>query len=358
MKINGRPIDANHRPYIVAEMSSNHGGNLENALELITTAKLAGADAVKFQAYRADKLVLNIDRPEFSLKRGPWKGQTLYDLYKESETPIEWWKELFDHAAKQKITCFASVFDHESIDYLEELGCPAYKIASFEIVDLPLIRHAASKGKPIIISTGMASGKEVFDAAMAASQAIKPGLEGHPGSPLSFASFENVALLHCVSAYPTKVDDSNLCRLDSMRPASVIGISDHSEDSDVPIAATALGACIIEKHLRLDYWIKSADDFFSMLPHQFAEMVFKVHRIWLACQKTEYSVPGEEDSVHLRRSLYVVQDIAQGELFSAENVRSIRPNLGLPPKDLPNVIGKTATEALARGTPLSWKVIK
>lgn len=323
MNIAGREIGIGHPPYVVAEISGNHAGSLEFAKSLISAAARAGADAVKFQAYHPNTITLDCAQPDFYVKDGPWRGQRLYDLYHRTHTPFGWFPDLFKRAQCRDITIFASVFDHSSVDMLERLDCPAYKIASMEIVDIPLIKYAASTGKPVIISTGMAGDSEILDAIVAAPTAL---------------------FLHCVSGYPTRIADS---RLRSLKPGW--GISDHTSGIEVPIAATVLGAVLIEKHLRLaDATTDDAD--FSLRPDAFARMVEGVHGVWESMRFEPRDC--EWSSRQLRRSLYVVADIKKGEAFTHANVRSIRPSYGLPPKMLPEVLTKLAACDIVRGTAL------
>lgn len=348
MKIGDREIGINHPPYIVAEIGANHGGDLGRALRLIEAAKAARADAVKFQCYTADTITIDSNRPEFMLTEGPWRGQTLHDLYKRAETPFDWFPKLAEHAQKCRIDWFASAFDESAVDLLNELDCPAIKVASFEIVDTPLIRYAASTGRPLIISTGMASFWEVEAAVQAA--------EHDAGGTM---------LLHCVSGYPTPIEEAGLIAFRALRAkfwgqGCEIGISDHTLGAEVPIAATALGAAMIEKHFRLGWRLtteqKPADFAFSMEPVMFGCMADSVRKIWTALQSAE-KPRSEQPQSHLRRSLYAVADIAAGEPFTRESVRSIRPGAGLPPAMLDEVLERKATRDIARGTPLSQDLL-
>lgn len=340
MKIAGREIGNGQPPYLVAEISGNHCGDLSMAWELIRAAKAAGADAVKMQAYEPQTITIDCDKPDFIMCEGPWKGRKLYELYQKAHTPFEWLPDLFGEAAECGITAFASVFDRTSVDALEELDCPAYKIASMEITDLPLIEYAAKTGKPVIISTGMASGEEVWSAI---SRAVLSG-NGH------------LALLHCVSGYPSQIEEANLQRMDELRSGFyAVGISDHSIGLDVPIAATAMGAQIIEKHLCLSRKDPSEDAAFSMEPLEFKRMCEVVRSIWQAMQPSK--AESEEPQRQARRSLYVVEDIKAGEAFTEQNVRSIRPGYGMAPKELPNVLGRYASRDIERGSRLEPDMI-
>ena len=341
MKIGNREIGKGHPPYIVAEIGANHDGGLDRALRLIEAAKFAGADAVKFQAYTADSITIDSNRDEFLLKEGPWKGCKLYDLYKQCETPFEWFPSLGEHAQKCGIDWLASAFDETAVDVLDECDSAAIKIASFEIIDLPLIRYAARTGRPLILSTGMADYEEIYS-----------------GLGMAYWGFRtDVAVLHCVSGYPTPMEEANLhgfaemCRL--LRPTPV-GISDHTTGRDVPVAATALGATIIEKHLKIDEASRTPDAPFSMTPVAFGRMADACRSIWKAMQPQLLGLrESERPQLPLRPSLYAVADIAAGEPFTELNVRSIRPGAGLPPAMLDEVLTRKAAHAIERGTPLS-----
>lgn len=334
MKINGRKIGPSEPPYIVAEISGNHCGSLENAILLINAAKNAGADAVKIQAYAPDTITIDCDLPDFIIKDGPWKGRKLYELYQKAHTPLEWIPTLFKTAKGAGITLFASVFDETALEILEKQNCPAYKIASMEITDIPLIKAVAKTGKPMIISTGMASDPEITEASLAGAE---------PG---------NRAFLHCVSGYPTKVEEANLWDIGNSGAGVVFGLSDHTRGKEVAIAAVARGACIIEKHLMLHYEHGVPEDAdFSMWPEDFASMALACKTIWKACQRS--ATPSQDSSRQLRRSLYVVKDMKAGERFTHENVRSIRPAYGLPPALLSEVMTMGAACDIKRGTALS-----
>lgn len=338
MRIGDCEIGGNNPPYIVAEISGNHCGDLDKALHLIEMAKWAGADAVKTQCYEPQTITLDCDAPDFVIKDGPWKGRKLFELYGKAQTPFAWHPTLYAKARDTKIEIFSSVFDYSSIDLLESLDCPAYKIASMELTDTPLIRYAVKTNKPLIISTGMAENEEIYSA---------------------YREAANCAFLFCVSGYPTPVEEANVYRMKAMnnwlpeyRP---IGISDHTLGWEVPIVATALGADIIEKHLCLSREDNTEDADFSLEPGEFKAMVEAVHR---AYQCMEPSVPkSEESSRQLRRSLYVVKDVQKGEVFTPENIRSIRPGYGLPPSHLDKVIGRRAGCDIKRGTALSESLI-
>lgn len=331
MKINDHEIGNYLKPYIVAEVSCNHRGDLRTALELIEIAQWAGADAVKFQAYTPDTITLNCNKPDFIIQDGLWKGRTLYDLYKETYTPFEWFPKLFAHAKKKGITIFASVFDKTSIDMLAGLACPAFKIASMEITDTPLISCAAGRGVPLIISTGMATDTEV-DAAIAA------------------AGKQHVALLHCTSEYPQTVEWSDLGGIARRRERTggeiPIGVSDHTPGNlVVPVASTAMGAAIIEKHLKGEE-DGSEDDEFSLNPEGFRAMVQLVATTHEATLQREFIA---NPTRQMRRSLYATEDIAKGEAFTESNIRSVRPGFGIAPKHLPRLLGRKAEKAYRKG---------
>lgn len=333
MRIADVEISPGFSPFIIAEVSANHCGDFDTAMDLIRAAKEAGASAVKFQAYEPEDLTIDCNRADFVLKDGPWKGRKLYDLYRSAYTPLNWFPPLFAYAKQHGIVCFASVFSKRGVDLMVSLDAPALKIASMEIVDLPLIRYAEATGKPIILSTGMAHSGEIGEA----GSLIPPGRR---------------AFLFCTSGYPTPVAESNLWNLRTVAFAhEPFGISDHTVNDIVPIAATALGACIIEKHFTLDNDNGSEDAEFSLDPANFTAMVDAVRDTWQALQP---STPrSEQASRQLRRSLYAVTDIKPGETYTEANVRSIRPAYGLPPKELPNVLGRTAPCYIPRGTPLT-----
>ncbi len=330
MKIGQREIGDSQPPYIVAEISGNHGGSLSKAKELIRAAQRAGADAVKTQCYEPDTITLDMNKSDFIIQSGLWQGRTLYELYSKAYTPFKWHKELYRVAQNLGITIFSSVFDYSSIELLEGLGCPAYKIASMEIVDVPLIERAAKTGKPIIVSTGMASIGEIKDA----DQAIGDN---------------SGAFLHCTSEYPAVSERAYLRDLLDLRgtvPGREVGISDHTQGPIVPIAATALGASIIEKHLRLNGDTSSEDASFSESEDDFATQVDAIRATWRAIQPSEEQ---PNPSRQLRRSLYAIADIAQGETFTEANIKSIRPGYGMSPRALPRLLGKKAQHQFRRG---------
>ena len=345
IKIDGRPIGPGHPPYVIAELSANHNGNLDQALRIIDAAVEAGADAVKIQTYRPDTITLQSDAPDFRITEGLWAGRTLYDLYAWAHTPWEWHEALFAHAAKRGITLFSSPFDPTAVDLLASLGAPAYKIASFEIVDLSLIRCVAAKGRPMILSTGMADLAEIAEAVDAARS----------------GGCRELALLHCVSGYPAPASDYNLSTLRDMadRFKVPIGLSDHTQDNVTAIASIALGASIIEKHLTLDRDGGGPDDSFSLEPAQFAALCRDARTAWRAIGRVDYDrKPSEAANVVFRRSIYAVRDIAKGTRITPAHVRSIRPGHGLAPGQIDVVIGSCAKRDIARGEAMQWDMIE
>jgi len=344
MQIAGRPIGPGHPPYVVAEMSGNHNNDLDRALKLIETAKEAGADAVKLQTYTADTLTIDHDGPEFRISGGLWDGYTLYELYQEAHTPWDWHEALFAKGRELGITVFSAPFDATAVDFLEGLEAPAYKIASFEMVDLALVQRAAATGKPMIISTGMADLNEIGEV-MAAAR---------------LAGARDLALLHCVSGYPTAPADANLRTLAHLAETfeAVPGLSDHTMGIAVSVAAVALGASIIEKHFTLKRSDGGPDAAFSLEPDELAALVSGCRTAWEALGEVNYErTESERGSMVFRRSLYVVRDMAAGEPFTAENVRSIRPGYGLAPKHLPKILARRAVRDLKRGTALAWDMV-
>lgn len=343
--INQRRIGVDYPPYVIAEMSANHNGSLQAALSLIEAAAQAGAAAVKLQTYRPDTITLDCDHEDFMIRGGLWDGRRLHDLYAEAFTPWEWHAELFAHAARQGITLFSSPFDFTAVDLLEELHAPAYKIASFEAVDLPLIRYAASTGKPLIISTGMASADEI-------GEAIATARDG---------GCRELAILHCVSGYPAPAADYALRTLPDMqsRFGLVTGLSDHTLDNTTAIAAVALGAAIVEKHFTLDRSGGGPDDSFSLEPVELAQLCQTTRTAWEALGQVDYGLKSSErGNIKFRRSLYIVADLKAGEALTPANLRSIRPGFGLPPKHYEAVLGRRVRRDVARGTPLAWDLVE
>ncbi len=346
MKIGKHTIGPGNPVYIIAELSANHNQDFHEAEKLVHAAKEAGADAVKIQTYTADTLTLNCTNEFFRIGKGTqWEGKNLYDLYGEAYTPWDWQPELQKIAHDTGLDFFSTPFDPTAVDFLEKMHVPAYKIASFEIVDIPLIRLIARTGKPIIMSTGMATRDEIEEAVAAIRQ------EGN----------DRIALLKCTSAYPALPEDMNLKTIPDMaeRFRVPVGISDHTLGTMIPVAAVALGACIVEKHFTLSRKNPGPDNSFSLEPHEFQAMVEAIRGVENALGTVSYDVTEHEKASRVfRRSLFAVEDIAEGELFTERNIRSIRPGYGLPPKSLPEVIGKKARVTISRGTPLNWDMIR
>ena len=342
MSINGRAIGADDPPYVVAEMSANHNGRIETAYRIIDAAKEAGADAVKIQTYTPDTITLKSDADAFRIHGGLWDGRLLYDLYAEAHTPWEWHVPLFEHARKAGITIFSSPFDNTAVDLLEDLNAPAYKIASFEAVDLPLIKYVAGTHKPMIISTGMADSDEIGEAVAVARD----------------GGCKELALLRCVSSYPAPAADYNLRTLADMRArfGTVVGLSDHTLDNTTAIASVALGAAIIEKHFTLDRNGGGPDDSFSLLPAELSALCRDARTAWSALGRVDYGRKSSElGNVKFRRSLYFVKALAAGEPVTADAVRSVRPGYGLAPKHLDSVIGRRVARAVDANTPVAWE---
>lgn len=342
--IDGRKIGPSYPPYIIAELSANHNGDLNRAFKILEEAKKAGADAVKLQTYTHETITMDCDSEEFQIHGGLWDGQTLYELYRDAHMPWEWHQPLFDKAKALGITIFSSPFDFSAVDLLEELHAPAYKIASFELIDLPLIKRVAQTGKPMIISTGMANEEEI-------AEAIKTARDN---------GCEDLVVLHCVSGYPAPAEQYNLKTITdiSQRFDVLSGLSDHTIDNATAVASVALGACLIEKHVTIDRNGGGADDSFSIEPPELAQLCKDAKTAWQAMGKVNYErTEAEKGNVKFRRSLYVVKDIGEGEVFTMENIRSIRPGFGMAPKFLESVIGKKASRFLERGTALQAKFV-
>ena len=345
IKIENRSIGVDFEPYVIAELSANHNGSLSRAKEIIQMAKRSGADAVKLQTYKPETITLDIRTEEFMHNGGLWDGKSLYELYKSAYMPWEWHKPLFDYAKKIGITIFSSPFDNTAVDLLEDLNSPAYKIASFEAVDLPLIQYVASKGKPMIISTGMANDNEILEA-------IEAALEG---------GCEQLAILHCVSGYPAPASDYNLKTLLDMqeRFGVVVGLSDHTIDNTSAILSVAMGSSIIEKHITLNRNGGGPDDSFSIEESELTELCRSVKLSWQSLGKVDYGIKAsEKESVKFRRSLYFVKDIKSGNLITSEHVKSIRPGYGLPPKYLNKVIGSRMIKDGTKGMPVNFDMFE
>lgn len=344
MKIGNREIGGDAPAYIIAEMSANHAGDIENAKKIIHAAKEAGADCIKIQTYTADTMTIACDKPYFHIGEGTWNGENLYQLYQKAYTPWEWQPELKKEAESIGLDFFSTPFDKSSVDFLEEMGIGFYKIASFEIVDIPLIKYVASKGKPIIMSTGMSSLGEIEEAV----NAIRS--QGN----------DQLALLRCASAYPAITDEMNLMTMKNMAEVFHVptGLSDHSMGSVGAVTAVALGAKIIEKHFCLDRAIENPDASFSMNPAEFSQMVKDVRQAEKAIGRVAYGATKQEKSnTTFRRSIFCVKDIKKGERLTEENIRVIRPGHGLAPKYYEEVLGQVALEDIERGTPLSHSLI-
>lgn len=342
MEINGRIIGDGHPAYIIAEMSANHAGSMERALELIHAAKDAGADCVKIQTYTADTMTIDCHNEYFQIEKGTWEGENLYGLYQKAYTPWEWQEQLRDEAAKVGIDFLSTPFDPLSVAFLEGLGVHFYKIASFELVDIPLLECVASKNKPIVMSTGMGTLEEIQEAVDA----------------IYSTGNRQLALMKCSSAYPAKPEEMNLRTIQDLKErfGVPVGLSDHSMGAFSAATAVAMGANLIEKHFCISRAVKNPDAVFSMEPQEFRQMVEQVREVEQAMGTVCYGVTSQEESnACFRRSLFVVQDIAAGEALTPENIRSIRPAYGLKPKHYQEVLGRTAKRALKRGTPLSFE---
>ncbi len=330
-------------PILVAEISANHNGSLQRALDTIAAASEMGADAVKIQTYTPESLTIDSTKKEFFISSGPWKGRTLYDLYSIGQTPYEWHEAIFEFSKKENIEIFSTPFDEKGVDFLDALAVPAFKVASFEAIDYPLVKYILSKGKPTFISTGMANLSEIEGVVAIAEESDAP-----------------VAFLHCVSGYPAPLSESNLKTMLDMgsRFNVPFGLSDHSLGFDVAVTATVLGARIIEKHFTLDRKDGGLDAGFSMEPKEWKELCTRCRSAWSSLGKVTYErQASEEDNAKFRRSLYAVEDIPKGNVFTEKNIRSIRPGYGLPPKEYENVLGKKASCDIETGTGLSWDLV-
>jgi len=342
--IDGREIGGGCPPYIIAELSANHNGALDKALQTIKSAKESGADAVKIQTYSPDTMTIDSDLEDFQIHGGLWDGYKLYDLYDEAQTPYGWHKAMFDYAREIGITLFSTPFDETAVDLLEDLNAPAYKIASFEAVDLPLIKYVASTRKPMIISTGMANLEEIAEAVDAARA----------------GGCENLILLHCISSYPAPVEQSNLTTISDMRNrfGVDVGLSDHTLGTTVSVASVALGVCVIEKHVTLDRNDKGPDSEFSLEPHELKRLCQDAKDAWLSLGSAGYERKvAEESSLKFRRSIYVVKDMKAGETFTKDHIRRIRPGFGMKPKYYEQVLGCKALRPVRRGEALTADLI-
>lgn len=345
VNINGRKIDPMHPPYVIAELSANHNGSLERALQTIETAWRCGASAIKLQTYTADTLTIDCDGPDFKIQGGLWDGYKLYDLYQWAHTPYEWHQAMFDHARKLGITVFSTPFDETAVDLLESLDAPAYKIASFELVDLPLIRYVARTGKPMIMSTGMASEAEVAEAVNAARE----------------SGCRDLVLLHCISSYPAPVEQANLRRMSLLARhfASIPGLSDHTMGTTAAVAAVALGACVIEKHFTLSRKDKGPDSDFSLEPEELQRLCDESRAAWSALGNGEFAQQkAEAGSLVFRRSIYFVRDLPAGSVVAEADIRRIRPGMGLPPKHFESLLGRRLKVAVTRGTATRWDLFE
>lgn len=344
-KIGNIPIGESHPPFIIAEMSGNHNQSIDKAFRIIDAAAEAGAHAIKLQTYTADTITLNVDNSDFRISDGQWKGRTLHELYEWAHTPWDWHERLFSYANDRDIMMFSSPFDTTAVDLLEDLNAPAYKIASFEAMDLALIRYTASTGKPLIISTGLANLDEI-------SEAVEAARDG---------GCEQLSLLHCVSGYPAPASDYNLRTIPDMvsRFGLVCGLSDHTLDNSTAIAAVALGASIIEKHFTLDRNGGGPDDNFSLEPQGFKALCQETRNAWEALGQTDYDPKAsEKDNIKFRRSLYFTENLQAGDIIGKTDVRSIRPGYGLAPKYIDDVIGKKALRSIVKGTAVSRSLFK
>lgn len=342
--INGREIGPNNSPYIIAELSANHNGNIERAFETIKAARDQGAHAIKIQTYTADTMTIDCKSEEFVIRGGLWDGYKLYDLYKWAETPFEWHKAIFDYAASIGITIFSTPFDETAVDLLESLNTPVYKIASFEATDLPLIRYVASKGKPMIMSTGMCSEEEISEAVTTARE----------------AGCKELVLLHCISSYPAPMDQANLRQMQNLaaRFNSLPGLSDHTLGTTASVAAVALGACVIEKHFTLSRQDKGPDSEFSIEPEELKRLCQDTLDAWSALGQTGFErQQAEEASKQYRRSVYFVKDMKSGQKITEADIRRIRPGYGLPPKHFDELLGRTVREDVKRGTAVQWNLL-
>ncbi len=346
VQIGSRSIGPESPPFVIAEMSGNHNQSLERALEIVDAAAASGVHALKLQTYTAETMTLDISEGEFLIEDSGsiWHGRSLYELYNEAHTPREWHKSIFSRCKDLGMICFSTPFDATAVDFLETLDVPCYKIASFENTDLPLIRRVAATGKPLIISTGMATVDELDETVSAARE----------------AGCNNLILLKCTSTYPAIAENSNILTIPHLRELfdCEVGLSDHTMGIGVSLASVALGATVIEKHFSLNRANGGVDSTFSMEPAEMSQLVMETERVWQALGKVSYGPTAvEEESLQFRRSLYIVQDLKAGEVLSRENVRAIRPGLGLPTKYLGQILGKILKQDVKRGTALGWELL-
>lgn len=345
-EISGRKVGGDAPPFIIAEMSGNHNQSLERALEIVESAARTGAHALKIQTYTPDTMTLDLDEREFHIDdpKSLWKGTSLYKLYGKAYTPWEWHKPIFDRARELGITAFSTPFDDTAVDFLEDLNVPCYKIASFENTDLPLIRRVAATGKPLIISTGMATVAELDEAVCAARD----------------AGCKNLVLLKCTSTYPATAENTNILTIPHLRDlfGCEVGLSDHTMGVGVSVASVALGATVIEKHFTLNRADGGVDSTFSMEPAEMAQLVIETQRAWQALGRVSYgATQAEKASVIFRRSVYVAEDIPAGTVLTIHNLRCIRPGLGLPPKFYDELLGRAVNQDVKKGTPMSWSLL-
>jgi N-acetylneuraminate synthase len=346
MKILNREIGSGHRPYLIAEMSGNHNQSLERALEIVDAAAAHGADAIKLQTYTADTMTLDLRMPGFVIDdpKSLWAGRQLYELYQEAHTPWEWHAPIMGRAAQHGLHCFSTPFDFSSVDFLESLNVPAYKIASFENTDLPLIRRVAAAGKPIIMSTGMATAGEIDEAVRAARE----------------AGCRDLVLLKCTSTYPATAENTHISTIPHMRAlfGCEVGLSDHTMGCGVSVAATALGATVIEKHFTLRRADGGVDSSFSMEPHELRQLREETERAWQAVGQVSYGpTAAEAKSLAFRRSLYIARDLKAGDVLTRENLRCVRPGFGLPPRHLDSLLGQRIGRDVVAGTPMAWTLL-
>jgi pseudaminic acid synthase len=344
--LQNRGIGAGHPPFIVAEMSGNHNRSLDRAMEIVGEAAKAGAHALKLQTYTADTMTLDLDKGEFFIsdESSLWKGTSLYTLYQEAHTPWEWHRPIFDRAMELGLICFSTPFDESAVDFLESLSCPAYKIASFENTDIPLIRRVAATSKPMIISTGMATLAELDETVCAARE----------------AGCNDLVLLKCTSTYPASPENTNILTIPRMRElfGVQVGLSDHTMGIGVAVAAVALGATIIEKHFTLRRADGGVDSAFSLEPDEMRSLVVETERAWKALGRISYGpTDAEKPSMKFRRSLYIAKDMKAGEVLTRENLRTVRPGYGLPPKHIDALLGKKVKKDILKGTPVRWDIL-